>query len=380
MDSVDVAIVGAGPAGAAAALAARRADPSAGVALLDRAAFPRDKVCGDGIAPHAVDVLRALGAADALAGYRPVSRLRVRSAGGRVALRTLARPDYVVPRAVFDARLVAAAQRAGAELWRWRVRHVAVEADRVVLDGRLAARVVIGADGAHSAVARAVGARPHTGRDLAVAVRAYAPAPAGPPCQDVAFVEADRPSYAWSFPIGDGRVNVGYGARADRLSVGRDGLLGRLEAAVGPTGFDPGTARGHLLPLSTGRPAPAEGRVLLAGDAAGLVNPLSGEGIYYAVASGALAGAAALEPRPAACYAAALRRLLGRHLWHTALLSRVLEVPAVAEAGIAAAARRQRAFDDVVDLAIGAGALTPRLAAATARELLGGRWRATAPA
>ncbi len=373
MDTVDLAIVGAGPAGAAAALAARRAAPAARVVLLDRAAFPRDKVCGDGIAPHAVDVLRALGAADAVAGYRPVSRLRVRSPGGQAALRTLARPDYVVPRAVLDARLVAAAQRAGAQLWRWRVRRVAVEADRVVLDGAIAARAVVGADGAHSAVARALGARRHDGRDLAVALRAYAPAPAGPPCQDIVFVAEDRPSYAWSFPIGDGRANVGYGARADRLSVGRDGLLARLEAALGPTGLDPATVRGHLLPLSTGRPAPAQGRVLLVGDAAGLVNPLSGEGIYYAVASGALAGAAALGPRPATRYARALRRLLGRHLRHTALLARLLDAPAVAEAGIAAAARRQAPFDDVVEVAIGAGTLTPRLAAATARGLIGGR-------
>ena len=107
MEHWDVVVVGGGPAGAASALAARRADPGARVLVLDRADFPRDKVCGDGIAPEALDVLAGLGLdPDALTdGFASVPRLRLRSPGGTTVERTMHRPAAVVPRAVFDGRL-----------------------------------------------------------------------------------------------------------------------------------------------------------------------------------------------------------------------------------------------------------------------------------
>lgn len=367
---VDVLIVGAGPAGASAALAARRADPTARVALWDRARFPRDKVCGDGLAPHAVEVLSCLGVDGVTDGFPPVSRLSVQGVGGAVATRSLPRPDYVIPRRVLDARILAAARQAGAAFEQRTVRRVQVEPDGVVVDG-VRTRVLIGSDGALSRVARSLGLIPQTGRDLAIAIRGYAPAPAGTPVQRIVFVAADRPSYAWSFPVGDGTVNVGYGARRDRFRGTRDTLVDRLEQALGPTGV--ADLAGHPLPLSTGARPWTVGPVLLAGDAAGLINPLSGEGLYYAVASGALAGAAAVGSQPAVTYRRDLTRLLARHVRHTRLLARLVEFPAVAEAGITAAAARQRVFDDLVELAIGRGTLTAPLAAATAGRLATGR-------
>ncbi len=106
----DLVIVGAGPAGASAALAARQCQPRARVLLLDAASFPRDKVCGDGVAPHALDMLARLGVDrnELVAGSNPVTRLRLRSPGGSTAARLLARPAYVVTRLSFDDRLVRA--------------------------------------------------------------------------------------------------------------------------------------------------------------------------------------------------------------------------------------------------------------------------------
>src|SRR6266540_7449189 len=159
MDEYDVAVVGAGPAGACAALAARRL--GARVLLLDRSDFPRDKPCGDGIAPHALDVLCDLGVTGVEEGFAPVPALRLVGPGGGEVARPHARPAYTIPRMIFDARIVAAALAAGAVLRRHTVRGIEVRPDAVIVDGAVAARVVVGADGANSTVRRALGQPPN---------------------------------------------------------------------------------------------------------------------------------------------------------------------------------------------------------------------------
>ncbi|WP_137160293.1 geranylgeranyl reductase family protein [Blastococcus sp. CCUG 61487] len=370
MEHWDVVVVGAGPAGSAAALAARRAAPGARVLLLDRADFPRDKVCGDGIAPEAIDVLARLGvdAAALTDGFAPVPRLRLRSPGGAAVERPMPRPAHVVPRQVLDARILAAAQRAGAELRRHQVRRLTVQPDRVDVDGVLTADVVIGADGAESVVRRALGRPPNRPDRMAVALRGYAPElPGQRGVQVIATTEQRWPAYAWSFPLGDGRANVGYGelvsGGASRAAL-TEGLH-RLLPGVEPDGL-----RAHRLPLSTERPRQPDGRVLLAGDAASLINPLTGEGIFYAVLSGALAGSAAVHgPQAGRAYRTALRRRLGRHLRHSTAASALSRWPRIMDAAFRAAAAEQRVFDDVVDLGLADGRLTARTLAAAARHL-----------
>jgi geranylgeranyl reductase family protein len=366
----DVVVVGGGPAGAAAATAARRADPAARVLVLDRAEFPRDKVCGDGIAPEALDVLAGLGLdPDALtAGYASVLRLRLRSPGGTTVERTMHRPARVVPRAVLDSRLLDAALASGAEFRRHVVRRLEVHPTHVEIDGSLTAGAVIGADGAESVVRRALGTTPNRPHQIAIAIRGYAPVPAGlEDVQLIATTEQRWPAYAWSFPLGDGRANVGYGELVSG-DVDRVGLLAGLDRLL------PGVAaeqlRAHRLPLSTGRPRQPDGRVLLAGDAASLINPLTGEGIFYAVLSGALAGAAAVRGAASgATYRESLNRRLGRHLRHSSTASWASRWPRVMDAVFRAAADDQRVFDDVVDLGLADGRLTARTLTAAALRL-----------
>jgi flavin-dependent dehydrogenase len=441
-DVVDLLVVGAGPAGSAAALRALQLRPSANVVLVDAAAFPRDKACGDGIAPHGLDVLRSLGVYDVATDFRPVDRMRLVTPGGAAVATPSARANYVIPREVFDARLVAAACARGARLLRRRVRSIHVEERRsssgaaervVVVDGELCAKVVIGADGANSTVRRALGIGPNPPEALAIAVRAYADAPRGdgPPEQLIHMTDEGWPAYAWSFPIGDGRANIGYGMlrsklgdAAERRSTpdmsgpaagpgatarpgsrrpgpgpggngsGRESVSplsagpaasAASAASAGPNGSGkggesgkrvlhgtlarmlpdqpahPGTLRAHHLPLSTWRPRQPDGPVLLVGDAASLINPLTGEGIYYALLSGSLAGAVAVtEPagRAGHAFRAELDRELGRHLRHTALLAGMAgRHRQLMDAAVRAASRRTDLYDTLVEIGLGRGTI-----------------------
>ncbi|MEO6088528.1 MAG: NAD(P)/FAD-dependent oxidoreductase [Umezawaea sp.] len=368
----DLVVVGAGPAGSTAALAALRADPTARVLLLDAATFPRDKVCGDGVAPQALDVVADLGVdvAALVAGTRPVTALRMVSPRGVEAARPFARPAAVVPRLLFDDRLVHAAVTAGAVLRRRRVRTVTTIADGVLIDGEIRARTVIGADGAESAVRRQCGARPVRAGTVAIALRGYAPSTTWPDGEQLlTMTTAHWPAYAWAFPVGDGTANVGYGQLIRSSPPTRAELTDRLHHLL--PGLAPLPLRGHRLPLSTGRPDVGHGRVLLAGDAASLINPLTGEGIYYAVLSGGLAGAAALTTDPAGTYRRALRRRLGKHLRHTDLLARLTRRPWPLDLATAAARDDQRTFDRFVEIGLAAGTLDAHLALALVRALRG---------
>jgi menaquinone-9 beta-reductase len=372
--TVDLAIVGAGPAGTAAALGALHADPGLRVALLDRDDFPRDKACGDGVAPHVLDRLAEVGVTGLLDDRVPVARLRL-DRGGRGAERTMARPSYVVPRAILDARLVEAAQAAGAQVLRHRVRDVTI-GDGVVLDGTITAPVVVGADGARSVLRRRLGRSPGT---TALALRGYAPVTAGREgTQVIVFGTARQPSYAWSFDRGDGYANVGYGeVLGDRHAPSRTALIGHLESLLPGATRGAGDWRGHHLPLSGLRWRPPAGRVLLVGDAAGLVNPMTGEGIYYAVATGIAAGRAAARAlaagRPETAgrrYARDARAHLFPHLRHTAAAGRLSRSAPMLDAGLRASAADQRVFDDLVELGLARGRITPAVVRGLVTSLL----------
>jgi menaquinone-9 beta-reductase len=366
----DVAIVGAGPAGASAALAARRA--GARVLLLDRAAFPRDKACGDGIAPHVLDVLRGLGVTGVEAGFAPIPALRLVGPGGAEVVRPVARPAYTIPRTVFDARLVDAAVAAGAELVRHTVKTIEIRPGSVVLDGTTAAKTLIGADGAYSLVRRELGQPANPDGHRAIAIRGYAPA-TGPVEQHIVTSSgAQWPAYAWSFPIGDGRANIGYGEVLRGAPVSRRHLLDRLAALLPHVATRSAIdLRAHHLPLSTFRPLPGRGRVLLAGDAMSLINPFTGEGIFYGVLSGALAGTAAAKAGLGAArlYRTALATRLGRHLRHSKAAAILGDRTWIVDAAVRAARRDQRVFDSLIEVGLGDGLLDARTMASIAVSL-----------
>jgi geranylgeranyl reductase family protein len=323
-DRFDVLVVGAGPAGSVAALVLARA--GARVGLVDKASFPRDKACGDLVGPRGVQLLADLGIdlarRPAPPGALPVGDMIVAGpTGRRVRLPCypgLTYPDHAlaVPRSAFDALLHEAAVAAGAVPVTGQVvalsragRGIAgVEpTDGVILAGgaRLRAATIIGADGATSRVAEAAGLLDH-GRVLwGFAVRGYLDQAVDRPV--IALWEPSPrralPGYGWLFPGPGGRANVGVGlgvlsdrsrgSEAVRCLPGFVEHLRRLGlVAAGPP---PSARLGGWLKMGMTGTRPAAGSVLLVGDAAGLVNPLQGEGISQALRSGRAAATAVVE-------------------------------------------------------------------------------------
>lgn len=225
----------------------------------------------------------------------------------------------------FDAALVDVAVARGAEVRRHRVRRLDARPDRVVLDGEIEACVVVGADGANSTVRRRLRPPPTPESAVALAIRGYAPAAVDTSALVIEFARSAVPAYGWSFPLADGGANVGFGVLGRRAGGTRADLLAGLARTLPGQEPDPATVRGHTLPLTTGPRFQPDGRVLLVGDAAAMVNPLTGEGIYYAVVSGALAADAAVHGVGAgAAYRQALAARLARHHRHTAVMARLI--------------------------------------------------------
>ena len=308
----DVVVAGAGPAGSIAALVLARS--GARVALVDKAAFPRDKACGDLIGPRGVRLLEELGVrvpdagtgSDLLVAGPSRQRSRLPAFGGK----TYADHGMVVPRRIFDDALRAQALAAGATPVRARV----TAADRapggpvralITSDGgRLASDIVIGADGALSQVAQLAGMLDSSAALWGFAIRGYIPAEVPLPLLVLMDERPWRiyPGYGWLFPGADGQANVGIGIGMGRrrapapLRPDLDRLcaLLRRDGDISPNAHLGPIVGGWLRMGGTGTPA-AAGNVLLIGDAAGLINPLQGEGIGPAMVSARAAAEAVIK-------------------------------------------------------------------------------------
>jgi menaquinone-9 beta-reductase len=333
-DDADVIVVGAGPSGSTAAYYLAQAGLN--VLLIEKSRFPRDKVCGDGLTPRAVKSLVAMGVdVSEEAGWLRNKGLRVIGGGLRLELdwpELSSWPGYglVRTRASLDEQLARRAQAAGAKL----LEGTTVTGPVLDADGRIVgvettaeieekskarsrsdnaeqrhaapgatyrARVVVAADGNSSRLSVAMGLRKRDDRPMGVAVRTYYTSPRHKDDYLESWLDlwdGDRllPGYGWIFGMGDGTSNVGLGLLNTSDAFGktdyRDLLKRWLKSMPEEWGYveenrtEP--VRGAALPMGFNRTPHYHKGLLLAGDAAGMVNPFNGEGIAYAMESGQL--------------------------------------------------------------------------------------------
>jgi geranylgeranyl reductase family protein len=315
----DAIVVGAGPAGSTCAY--RLAAAGASVLLLDRARFPRDKPCGGGVTGRAA---RLLPFSIAPVVEDTVTSVRMRLRYGSWFERGEGEPLVLMTQRIrLDSFLAEQAVAAGAEL-RDGVKVEAVEALRggveVTAGGeRLGAEALVGADGVNGLCARRLG----LGGNQAVGVALEGNVPydrLGEGYRGLAVLELGLVpgGYGWVFPKGD-HANIGIGGWGSQ-GPGLRGHLGALCAAHGVVLGDLEDVRGYRLPLRSPRSTLARGRASVVGDAAGLVDPVSGDGMFEAFLSGKLAAEAALDVLAGRSdglepYGERLSRQLGTHLW-----------------------------------------------------------------
>ena len=324
----DVLVVGAGPAGAT--VAHHLAQAGVNVLVLEKTAFPREKVCGDGLTPRAVKQLVRMGIDLDAPGWVRNRGLRIVGGGHRLELPWPDLTDYppfglVRTRTDFDEILIRHAEKSGARLReRTQVtgplldertdRVIGVVARELDHDGRRTgdertyrAPVVVAADGTSARLALSLGLQRRENRPMGVAVRTYYTSPRHDDDWLESWLELwdhdDQsgggllPGYGWIFGVGDGTCNVGLGildtSSAFRNVDYKDLLRRWLDHTPEEWGFreqnrtEP--VRGAALPMGFNRKPHYDRGLLLVGDAGGMVNPFNGEGIAYAMESGEMA-------------------------------------------------------------------------------------------
>lgn len=354
---LDVAIVGAGPAGTAAATVLAGSGLQA--AVYDKAVFPRDKFCGDGLTSGALRILDELEFDPAtVASWKKVDDVFITSPSGRRAHFPLPRDmgqfAAVATRLDLDAALVDHARAVGADIHEGvGVRGVQLHDGHVELtladDTKVAARFVLAADGMWSPTRKMLGLAMPGYRGDWHAFRQYwrNVGPRAASELHVWFEPDVLPGYVWSFPLADGRANIGFGVHR---STHRTGDMNRFWPAIlerpqireiiGTDAVPDDPHRAWPIPARVHEVALTAHRTLFIGDAAAACDPMTGEGIAQAMQTGLAAARAVIDAgtanpvSAAAAYEADVARNLAVDMRFAATLGRMLRTPLGARAAV----------------------------------------------
>ena len=298
--SFDVAIVGAGPGGAAAAVALAQQGVT-NVALLDREGFPRDKTCGSGLSPNALKLVQSLGIGDQVKelGY-PINAVRIVTPGGKEIRISSDAAAVVLLRRHFDNLLVERAQKLGVTLMTpFRADALIEENGRVrgvrSFEGKeVLARHVLFADGAHSMFSQDT--RPK--RSISTLMGWWENFESAPHTLDMIFDQEVAPLYGWMFPETNERVNIGICVDGQDESGEKSGknlrstFEGFLERHYGKrlaAARQVGKWKGHPIVYTTWIGNMTRPGALYLGEAARITHNATGEGIAQAMESGVFA-------------------------------------------------------------------------------------------
>lgn len=316
--NADIIIVGAGPAGSTAAY--YLAKNGAKVILFDRETFPRDKVCGDFVSPISIKELQNMGITDSVEFQQTnhITKAAVFLDGEQIIVGEMPKISgltyggRVIPRKKLDHWIINAARNAGAQvIEKALVLDFSVQADAVTVNVKtpegyqtFKAKLLIGADGTNSIIANKLRGQPPPKANRSISVRTYFENVAGPiDTADMHFTSQSFPGYCWLFPTGNGGANVGVGVLLEANPKSNDPkelfyqLINDIPALKNRLQNAKMTGKLEAWPLNSYDAAQAltADRIILIGEAAGLVNAVNGEGIQYALESGRWAAQTALE-------------------------------------------------------------------------------------
>lgn len=391
----DVLVVGAGPSGCAAAIAVKRSRPDLKVVLVDKSVFPRDKVCGDGIGPGVVSVLEELGITDVVEGETPISLCEVTGPKGTHFVTPLPKvkdrqlTGFVIPRFVFDDRLRMSAINLGVTFLAEHQFTGLLRGNSLAPESTLKFETphgevlitstwVVAADGANSRIRHALGVKRNSDRFTGIAVRSYRNSISRRnDAHTLRFDWIDEllPAYAWYFPGSSDVINFGLGmVSRDRKKRQIDlrKLLERYNSILDPSSTKFSEARdvaAYILPHGAKMPKLAHGNIILIGDAASMINPLSGEGIFYGMAAGEIVGSRIAECKESESCQKALRQAerdirkrFVAHFRSNYVASVLLRSRIWAAISIRASSRDSRVVADAAELLFGEGRIKMRTA------------------
>ena len=311
----DVVIIGAGPSGSNAAISYKKLNPDLKIALVDKAIFPRDKSCGDAFGPGVISALKRFGNEHILEDEPEVVSTTLfgpKNIGIQNYIPEVKNKEdsvvYVIPRLDLDNRILNLAKEEEVETFEGyrfskffnNEESVSVEIENEAKEKYiLEAKLLVGADGANSRVRKSLNLKQNSDWNKAIAIRAYIDSP------NYLEIFKERTlmfeinvsaikGYAWAFPSKGNLLNIGIGVplsifKKEKMDI--KNLLDEFVKTLESRGVEVENLRmekSFMLPFASSRPKLGHNRVALIGDAGSMINPMSGEGIFYGMEAGFL--------------------------------------------------------------------------------------------